>query len=131
MEVSKVLSVKKIGNGKPTPSAEIKLRGQINSLRAAARRLLEKVESLEKRRQSAPGFSAVNLHEEVRRFETELICRALRQTGGHQVRAARLLGIKVTTLNSKIKRFGICPEAAAEGGHHAAHADSGDELHVG
>jgi DNA-binding NtrC family response regulator len=39
----------------------------------------------------------------VRRFEIDLIRRALEQTGGHQSRAARLLGMNATTLNSKIK----------------------------
>src|SRR5260221_11923511 len=41
----------------------------------------------------------VNFYDEVRRFEIDLIRRALDQTGGHQSRAARLLGIKPTTLN--------------------------------
>ena len=34
----------------------------------------------------------VNFYDEVRRFEIDLIRRALDQTGGHQSRAARLLG---------------------------------------
>jgi transcriptional regulator with GAF, ATPase, and Fis domain len=34
------------------------------------------------------------LHDEVERFERELIGRALELTSGHQVRAARLLGLK-------------------------------------
>src|SRR3954466_4226188 len=45
----------------------------------------------------------VDFYEEVKRFETELIQRALDRTGGHQTRAAKLLKIKITTLNSKIK----------------------------
>jgi DNA-binding NtrC family response regulator len=49
----------------------------------------------------------VNFYEEVRRFETDLIHRALDQTGGHQSRAARLLGLNATTLNSKIKTYNI------------------------
>ncbi len=49
----------------------------------------------------------VNFYEEVRRFETDLIRRALDQTGGHQSRAARLLGLNATTLNSKIKSYNI------------------------
>ena len=35
--------------------------------------------------------------------------QALRQTGGHQTRAARILGVNVTTLSSKIKRYRIDP----------------------
>jgi DNA-binding NtrC family response regulator len=49
----------------------------------------------------------VNFYDKVRRFETELIRRALDQTGGHQSRAARLLGLNATTLNSKIKSYNI------------------------
>lgn len=64
----------------------------------------------------AEGFSAntdisrgVNFYDEVRRFEIDLIRRALDQTGGHQSRAARLLGLNATTLNSKIKTYNILP----------------------
>ncbi len=51
----------------------------------------------------------VNFYDQVRRFETDLIRRALDQTGGHQSRAARLLGLNATTLNSKIKSYNILP----------------------
>ena len=51
----------------------------------------------------------VNFYDEVRRFETDLIRRSLDQTGGHQSRAARLLGLNATTLNSKIKSYNILP----------------------
>jgi DNA-binding NtrC family response regulator len=60
--------------------------------------------------QQSEGVSAdidisrgVNFYDEVKRFEIDLIRRALDQTGGHQSRAARLLGLNATTLNSKIK----------------------------
>jgi len=53
----------------------------------------------------------VNFYDEVRRFETDLIRRSLDQTGGHQSRAARLLGLNATTLNSKIKSYNILPRA--------------------
>ena len=49
----------------------------------------------------------VDFFQEVEHFEIELICSALRRTGGHQLRAAKLLGLNGTTLNSKIKRYGI------------------------
>ncbi|MGI8789150.1 MAG: sigma-54-dependent transcriptional regulator [Pyrinomonadaceae bacterium] len=51
----------------------------------------------------------INFYDEVRRFETDLIRRSLDQTGGHQSRAARLLGLNATTLNSKIKSYNILP----------------------
>ena len=55
-------------------------------------------------------LSGIDFYEEVQRFETHLIKMALTETGGNQARAARLLGIKPTTLNSKIKLFNIQAE---------------------
>lgn len=49
----------------------------------------------------------VNFYDEVKKFEIDLIRRALEQTAGHQSRAARLLGLNATTLNSKIKSYNI------------------------
>lgn len=49
----------------------------------------------------------IDLFQEVKRFEINLIKLALDQTRGHQARAARLLNINPTTLNSKIKMYGI------------------------
>lgn len=44
---------------------------------------------------------------ELKQFEISLIKLALAQTGGHQARAAKLLNIKPTTLNTKIKLYQI------------------------
>lgn len=49
----------------------------------------------------------VYFFEEVRKFETRLIKRALLHAGGSQRKTARLLGINPKTLNSKIKRYRI------------------------
>ena len=40
-------------------------------------------------------------------FETSEHLTALEKTRGNQFRAARILGVKHTTLNAKIKRYGI------------------------
>ena len=53
----------------------------------------------------------VNFYDEAKKFEIDLIRRALDQTGGHQSRAARLLGLNATTLNSKIKSYNIHPRS--------------------
>ena len=49
----------------------------------------------------------VSFYDEVNGFQKDLILRALEITSGHQSRAAKLLGMNTTTLNSKIKYFGI------------------------
>ncbi|HKR02395.1 MAG TPA: helix-turn-helix domain-containing protein [Pyrinomonadaceae bacterium] len=49
----------------------------------------------------------IDLYEEVSRFEKSIIERVLLHTGCHQIRAARLLKLKPTTLNSKIKNYRI------------------------
>ena len=82
---------------------------KINTLKELTLALLKEVESLKEAQPPEGGRANVNFSEEVRRFETELIRWALLRTGGHQRRAARLLNIKVTTLNAKIKRYGIRP----------------------
>lgn len=55
----------------------------------------------------------INFDEEVKGFETRLIKRALKRTHGNQKQAARLLGMKHTTLHTKIKRYGISPTSTA------------------
>lgn len=80
---------------------------RLNTLREVALTLLREVESF---RVSQPATKrSVRLHEEVRRFEIDLIRSALSRTSGNQTRAAQLLGVKITTLNTKIKRYKITP----------------------
>src|SRR5262245_8754612 len=82
------------------------LDSRLNSLRDVAMELLNVVDCL---RTATPenGNQKVKLYDEVRKFEADLIRAALVRTGGNQSRAARLLGVKHTTLNAKIKRYGI------------------------
>jgi len=87
----------------PRPS-ELAMQN-LNSVREAALTLLREVESL--RRVHQVPDEKLGLHEEVQRYEIELIRQALHRTRGNQRRAAKLLGVKVTTLNCKIKRFNI------------------------
>lgn len=51
--------------------------------------------------------TGIELTEEVERFERMLLCEALKQCHGVQSKAAQLLGLKLTTLNTKIARYGI------------------------
>lgn len=77
----------------------------MSSLRVLAVTLLNEIEALESA--DANDDSELSLQTEVRRFEAELIRNALVTTGGRQRRAAKLLGMKVTTLNTKIRRYNI------------------------
>jgi DNA-binding NtrC family response regulator len=83
---------------------------KIKTLKELTLALLQEVESL-KGGEDFGGRVSVNFADEVRRFETDLIRWALMHSGGHQRRAARILNMKVTTLNAKIKRYGILPHA--------------------
>lgn len=87
--------------------SEVAMDNRLNTLREVALTLLREVESF---RVSQPATNrSVRLHEEVRRFEIDLIRSALSRTAGNQTRAAQLLGVKITTLNTKIKRYKIAP----------------------
>lgn len=57
--------------------------------------------------QSPDVADGISFYEEVKRFEIELIRTALRVTSGSQKRAAELLRLNATTLNSKIKSYNI------------------------
>lgn len=50
----------------------------------------------------------VDFYAEVRRFEISLIRSVMKHTRGSQTKAARLLKLNTTTLNSKIKSHNIC-----------------------
>lgn len=50
---------------------------------------------------------AINLNDSVQRYEITLICNALLETHGNQSKAAKKLGMKNTTLHSKIRRYEI------------------------
>src|SRR5215210_7192457 len=78
----------------------------ITLLRELVLRLLCEVQSINEVNPLTMGDD-FDFYDEVSRFEIELIKRALLQTGGHQMRAAKLLNLKVTTLNSKIKHYQI------------------------
>lgn len=79
---------------------------KIETLKELTVRILREVQSM--REVGVPVIdNGIDFYAEVTRFEIDLINRALMQTRGHQGRAARLLNLKITTLNSKIKHYGI------------------------
>ena len=90
----------------PGTGANVDVR--LNTLRETVLQLLEEVESLAISRPVDIKRGA-RYSDEVRQFEVNLIRTALGRTSGSQIRAARLLGLKPTTLNAKIKRYNIAP----------------------
>ena len=92
---------------------------RLTSLRDVAMELLNVVDCL-RSTTTDNGNHKVKLYDEVRKFEADLIRAALVRTGGNQSRAARLLGVKHTTLNAKIKRYGISPDLAQNRGEEIA-----------
>ena len=85
------------------PSLEL----QIGALKEIATGLLRQLDHLRPNTDGASRIEFRSLHDEVREFEIELINSALSKTHGHQRQAAKLLGLKVTTLNAKMKRYNI------------------------
>lgn len=85
------------------------IANRIEAIRKLALTLLSEIDALKQ----SPAMQAVgefDLRNEVHRFEAENIRYALIRTGGRQRRAARLLNMKVATLNAKIKRYQLDSE---------------------
>lgn len=102
-------------NGKAPPSAdEQEMPNRIEHLKQLTLRLFREVQSLSEIK-TLNVNDGLDFYGEVSRFEVDLINRALLYTGGHQGRAARLLNLKVTTLNSKIKHYNIKLDAYGNG----------------
>jgi DNA-binding NtrC family response regulator len=85
---------------------EPRAQHRIGRLKSIARKLVAELENIEESGTSK-GLVAVDFYEEVKRFEVHLIVEALTCSEGHQLRAARLLNINPSTLNAKIKQYGI------------------------
>ncbi|HEX8775592.1 MAG TPA: helix-turn-helix domain-containing protein [Pyrinomonadaceae bacterium] len=116
MSNSKALRVDNLRQFARRPEADFKLR--LLAVKDLAGLLLEELSSAVGSEEStAAGMhnyveklysgAGLNYYQELRQFEVELIRCALALTGGRQARAARLLGLKTTTLNTKIKQFNI------------------------
>lgn len=82
------------------------INNRLEALKVLSNSLLYELEAL-KVDENTVKSGKIDLAAEVHRFEKDLIRTALSRTGGRQRPAARLLGVKVTTLHAKIKRFGI------------------------
>ena len=97
----------------PAPTASTLHVERLNALRDLLLTLLSEVESL-RCAQPLQADRGTGLQRQVQGFEYDLIRQALHRTGGNQARAARLLGVKPTTLNAKIRRYQIPLASQAE-----------------
>jgi DNA-binding NtrC family response regulator len=89
-----------------TPNLQQTLGYRVAALKELAGSLVAELEGIK----AVPGLdlnTGIKIRDEVLRYEIDLIRAALRITRNHQRRAAELLGVKVTTLNSKIRRYKI------------------------
>lgn len=84
---------------------ELQLSLGLETLREIAYSLVTEVNSIA--RLDPKTVAKVDLHEAVKRFEIEIIRTALEKASGNQAKAARMLGVKHTTLNAKVKRYQI------------------------
>ena len=98
----------------PGPEADLERRIQLLVLIAKA--LSTEVETLQRELGPAPrdrsdpinlGDEGIDFYQEIERYEIDLIRSALEHCGGNQTHAARLLQMKSTTLNAKMKHYGI------------------------
>ena len=98
-------------NGSGARSVE----NHIEALKSLATLLLREVESLQRvpgRVAASNGIESsesrnLDLSAEIQQFEIDLIRQAMIRAKGSQRRAATILGTKASTLNSKIKRYGL------------------------
>jgi DNA-binding NtrC family response regulator len=92
---------------------DVPLNAHLENLREIVCTMMTELECLGR---LAPQESTpVDLKDAVQRFEIDLISAALEKTRGNQSKAARLLGVKHTTLNAKLKRYHIrYPEPSSE-----------------
>jgi DNA-binding NtrC family response regulator len=91
------------------PDEENSGRGVDNSielLQGLSRMITIEIESLKLMREHGEE-RALGFNEEVKRLEISLIHRALLRSGGNQREAAKLLQLRPSTLNAKIKKLRI------------------------
>ncbi|HLM23501.1 MAG TPA: helix-turn-helix domain-containing protein [Pyrinomonadaceae bacterium] len=106
MTSESILGLETNGSDAAAPTSGSSVDARLNILRETVLQLLDEVESLAISKPVDIKRGA-RFSDEVRQFEVSLIRTALGRTSGSQTRAAKLLGLKPTTLNAKIKRYGI------------------------
>ena len=90
------------------------LEHRVQQLTLLARALAGEIETLQlelttDRKHITFGDHGIDFYKEIERYEIELIKTALSYCNGNQTKAARLLQMKSTTLNAKMKHYGLNP----------------------
>lgn len=86
-------------------------QNQLEALKSLSQLLLREINSLDGMHATLMSEigsdKPIKLLDEVQRFEANMIRCALIRSMGNQTRAAKLLGLKATTLHAKINRYKI------------------------
>jgi DNA-binding NtrC family response regulator len=101
----------------PNSNTTSELEHRVHQLTTLAKALATEIETLQielsaaRDRDRRIDFddNGIDFYDEIERFEIELIKTALDKCGGKQNQAARLLRLKSTTLNAKMKHYGLNP----------------------
>lgn len=101
----------------PSTKTDYDIDQRLQQLAQLAKDLKTEVENLQaelSRNRPQPGpidleKDGIDLYVEIERYEVELIKHALRQCNGNQSRAAKLLRLKPSTLNAKLKHYRLQP----------------------
>ena len=89
-----------------TLKISVSANNRLEALKILSQSILREVDGIQ-REENIVATPKINLAEEVQSYEADLIRSALLRCGGKQRQAAKLLGVKVSTLNTKIKRLGV------------------------
>lgn len=101
-----------------TADSDADLDRHIEQLVMIARALSSEIETLQRELDpDRPKYTGpvelddegIDFYSEIERYEIDLIRSALDRCGGNQTHAARLLHLKATTLNAKLKHYGLNP----------------------
>ena len=101
----------------PESRTESEFERRLEQLSSLAKGLATEIEALQaelsrqRRQPKQIDFEkdGIDFYAEVERYEIELIGSALKHCNGNQSRAAKLLQLKSTTLNAKMKHYGLNP----------------------
>ena len=85
------------------------MSNNLSLIKALATTLISEIDSLKINDEVEIEDGNFNLSERVKEFEIKIIKLALLKTGGNQTNAAKLVGVKNSTLHHKIKTYKIEP----------------------